>query len=140
MLVLHSESFKMVGIFHKWKLSHTRRSYLIRLAINTSLLFPKIIISLFSLKKSCSSSHLFSLVQTTKLNLNWPTTLQQPWTNWLAPTTWTLASVKRDLDVFLGPKLTPTLWKNKLKVFKREEKNAEVRLRQNLLMGETDFH
>ena len=28
----------------------------------------------------------------------------------------------------------------KLKVFKREEKNAEFRLRQNLLMGEADFN
>ena len=27
-----------------------------------------------------------------------------------------------------------------LKVFKREEKNAEFRLRQNLLMGEADFN
>ena len=29
---------------------------------------------------------------------------------------------------------------NKLKVFKREEKNAEFRLRQNLSMGEADFN
>ena len=28
----------------------------------------------------------------------------------------------------------------KLKVFKREDKNAEFRLRQNLLMGEADFY
>ena len=28
----------------------------------------------------------------------------------------------------------------KLKVFKREDKNAEFRLRQNLSMGETDFN
>ena len=28
----------------------------------------------------------------------------------------------------------------KLKVFKREDKNAEFRLRQNLLMGEADFN
>ena len=32
------------------------------------------------------------------------------WTNWLAPTMWTLASVKTDLDYFLGPKMTPTTW------------------------------
>ena len=28
----------------------------------------------------------------------------------------------------------------KIKVFKREEKNAEIRLRQNLSMGEADFN
>ena len=38
----------------------------------------------------------------------WPTTLQRPWTYWLAPTMWTLARVKTDLDDFLGPKMTPT--------------------------------
>ena len=40
----------------------------------------------------------------------WPTTQQKPWTNWLAPTMWTLARVKTDLDAFLGPKETPTTW------------------------------
>ena len=40
----------------------------------------------------------------------WPTTVQKPWTNWLVPTMWTLASVKTDLDSFLGPKTTPTTW------------------------------
>ena len=40
----------------------------------------------------------------------WLTTLQKPWTNWLAPTMWTLANVKTDLDDFLGPKMTPTTW------------------------------
>ena len=40
----------------------------------------------------------------------WPTTLQKPWTNWLAPTMWTLARVKTYLDAFLGPKMTPTIW------------------------------
>ena len=52
---------------------------------------------------------------------------------------WTLASVKRDLHDFLGPKMTPYL-DIKLKVFKREEKNAEFRLRQNLSMGEAIFN
>ena len=33
----------------------------------------------------------------------WLTTLLLPWTNWLAPTMWTLAKVKTDLDNFLGP-------------------------------------
>ena len=56
---------------------------------------------------SSSASH-FSPLQTTKLNLNWPTTLRQPWTIWLAPTLRTLASVKTDVDDFLGRKMTPT--------------------------------
>ena len=40
----------------------------------------------------------------------WLTILQKPWTNWLAPTMWTFARVKTDLDAFLGPKMTPTVW------------------------------
>ena len=40
----------------------------------------------------------------------WLTTLLLPWTNWLAPTMWTLASVKTDLDKFLGPKMSPATW------------------------------
>ena len=56
----------------------------------------------------------------------WLTTLLLPWTNWLAPTMWTLARVKTDLDDFLGPKMTPTTWILN-KVFKREDKNAEFR-------------
>ena len=40
----------------------------------------------------------------------WLTTLQKPWTNWLAPTMWILAIVKTDLDDFHGPKMTPTTW------------------------------
>ena len=55
----------------------------------------------------------------------WPKTLQKPWTNWLAPTMWTLASVKTDLDDFLGPKRIPTA-DIKLRVFMREDKNAEI--------------
>ena len=52
----------------------------------------------------------FSLLQTTKLNLKRPTTLQKPWTNWLAPTMWTLVNVKTDLDEFSGPKTLSTTW------------------------------
>ena len=40
----------------------------------------------------------------------WPTILQKPWTNRLAPTMWTLARVETDLEAFLGPKMTPTIW------------------------------
>ena len=45
-----------------------------------------------------------SLLQKTKLDPKYRRTLQRPWTNWRAPTMRTLASVKRDLDDFLGPK------------------------------------
>ena len=40
----------------------------------------------------------------------WLSTLQKLWTYWLAQTMWSLASVKTDLDDFLGPKMTPTIW------------------------------
>ena len=55
-LVIQSEPVEMVGLFHKWKYSHKWRSYLIGLTINTSLLFPRNIISHFSLEKSSFSS------------------------------------------------------------------------------------
>ena len=52
---------------------------------------------------------------------------------------WTLASVKRDLDNFSDQKDSNYL-DIKLKVFKREDKNGEFRLRQNLSLGEADFN
>ena len=143
MLVLQYEETEMVGIFHKWKYSQKKRSYLIRLAMKTSPLSrKKHYFTLFSRIEMFFFFIIFSLLQTTKLNMKWPTTLQQHLTNCLAPTRWTLASVKRVLDDFLGPKTTPTTWNLdiKLKVFKREDKNTEFRLRQNLSMGEADFN
>ena len=98
---LHSQSFEMVGIFHKWKSCHKRKSCLIKLTINTNLFISKNhYFTLFSKIKL-----FFSLLQTTKLNLQWLTTLQQPWTNWFAPTLWTLVNAKTDLHEFLGPKI-----------------------------------
>ena len=41
---------------------------------------------------------------------------------------------------FFGTKNDSNYLDTKLKVFKREEKNAEFRLRQNLSMGEADFN
>ena len=52
---------------------------------------------------------------------------------------WTLARVQTGLVNFLGPKVTPTM-DFELKVFKREDKNAEIRLRQNVSIGEADFN
>ena len=103
---LHSQSFEMVGIFHKWKRSHERKSCLIRLTINSNLFISKnLYFTLFS------RTRLFlSLLQTTKLNLKRFTILQHSWTNWLAPTMWTLVNAKTDLDEFLGPKIFSTTW------------------------------
>ena len=53
---------------------------------------------------------------------------------------WTLASVRRVLDNFLGPTNDSNYLDIKLKAFKRETRNAEFQLRQNLSMGEADFN
>ena len=53
---------------------------------------------------------------------------------------WTLARVQTDLDGFFWNKNDSNYFDIKLKVFKRENKNAEFRLRQNLSMGEADFN
>ena len=103
---LHSQSTEKVRIFHKWKSCHIKKSCLIGLTINTSLFISKNqYFTLFSRIKL-----FFSLLQTTKLNLKWLTTLQHPWTKWLAPTMWTLVNVKTDLDEFFGPKILSTTW------------------------------
>ena len=74
--LLHSQSTEMVGIFHKGESSHKRKSCLIRLTINTSLFISKnhffTLLSRIKLFFFC-----FSILQTTKLNLKWLTTLQQ---------------------------------------------------------------
>ena len=103
---LHSQTFQKVGIFHKLKSSHKRKSCLVRLTINTNWFISKNhYFTLFS-----SINLFFSLLQTTKLNLKCLTTLQQPWTNRLASTMWTLVNAKTDLDEFLGPKNLSTTW------------------------------
>ena len=103
---LHSQSTEIVGIFHKWKNCHKMKSCLIRLTINTNFFSSKnLYFSPFSRIKL-----FFSLLQTTKLNLKWLTTLQHPWTNWLAPISWSLVNAKTDLDEFLGPKILSTTW------------------------------
>ena len=103
---LLSQSTKMVGIFHKWKCFHNRKSCLIRLTINTNLFISKNhYLTLFSRIKL-----FFSLFQIAKLNLKWLTTLQQLWIKWLEPTMWTLVNAKTDLDEFFGPKNFSTTW------------------------------
>ena len=55
MLVIHSESTEKEGLFHEWKNSRERKSYLIRLTRKINLFFfPIIIISLFLLEYSSS--------------------------------------------------------------------------------------
>ena len=53
---------------------------------------------------------------------------------------WSLASVKTDLDDFFWSKNDSNYLDTKLKLVKREDKNAEFRLRQNVSMEETDFN
>ena len=130
---LQSQSTEMVGIFHKWKSCHKRKSCLIRLTINTNLFISSYhYFTLFS-----RINLFFSLVQTTNLNLKRLKTLQQPCTNRLAPTIWTLVNAKTYLDEVLGPKIPSTTWTWN-PMFKRNE-NKKFRLAQNLTMGETDF-
>ena len=51
---------------------------------------------------------------------------------------WTLANVKTDLDDFFGPKNDSNYLDVKLKVFRKDDKK-EIRLVQNLTMGEAGF-
>ena len=103
---LHSQSTEMVGIFHKKKNCHKRKSCLIRLTINTNLFISRIQYFILSSRIKL----FFPFLQTTKLNLNWLTTLQRPWANWLTPTMWTLVNAKTDLDGFFGRKIFSTTW------------------------------
>ena len=105
---LHSQSTDLLVILHKLKRSHEKKSCLIGLTMNTSLFISKNqCFTLFSRIKLFFS---FSLLQTIKLYLKWPATLQQPWTIWHAPTMWILVNAKTDLDKILGPKNILTTW------------------------------
>ena len=53
---------------------------------------------------------------------------------------WTLARVKTDWDDFFWTKNDSNYLDIKLKVFKRDNKNADFRLRQNLIIGEAYFN
>ena len=105
---LHPQSSEGVGKFHKRKNSRKRKSCLIRLTKNTNFFMCKNHYS--SLFSRIKLFFFFSLLQRTNLNLKCLTTLQEPWTNWLAPTMWTLVNAKTDLDEFLGPKVLSTTW------------------------------
>ena len=134
-LVIDSESNEMVRIFHKRKYWHKRRSYLIKLTKNTSLLFPENVFSLSYPDKSLSSH--FSKQQKWLWNgpqhySNFGQTSLHPLLGlWqVSREIWTIFWTKRDskyLDI-------------KLKVCKRKNKNAEIRLRQNISMGEANFN
>ena len=113
-LFIHSELTEKIGIFHKWKRSHKRKSYLIRLILNTSLFFAKnhyftlfsriqfFFLFFFSLlqKPSCTDYVEFGKCQERFGRMSWS------------------EKVSDYLDI-------------KLKVIKREDKSAEFRLRQN---------
>ena len=135
--VIHSETIEFLRIFHEWKSSRKRKSFLKRLTINTSLFISeKHYFTLFSRIKLFTISHL----QTTKLNLNWLT----------YNTTATLDELAFTYYVDFGKcqdRFGRISWsKNsfdyldvKLKVFKKDE-NKQFRLEQNLTMGEADFN
>ena len=117
---LHSQPTEKVGTFHKWKSSRKRKSFLIRLTINTSLFNSKNhYFTLFSRIKFFS----FSLLQATKLKLKWLETLQHLWRNWLEPTMWILVNAKTGSDEILGPKILSTTWTWNSKCSRRMKTN-----------------
>ena len=71
-------------------------------------------------------------LKATYLDKPWLTTLLEPWTSEVDLTMWTLASVKTDLDGFLGPKWIPIPW--------RQSKKAKFCRRKNFATGEADFN
>ena len=98
---LHSQSTEKLGKFHKWK--NSRKEKTMPKQIDYKYQFVYLRKSLFHSFLQIKLFFTFSLLQTTKLNLKLLTTLQQPWTNWLAPTMWTMVNAKRDLDELRGP-------------------------------------
>ena len=81
----------------------------------------------------------FSLLPTTKLNLKWPTTLQQPWTNFACTDYVDFGKCQDRFGRISWSKNSFDYLDVKLKVFKKDE-NKEFRLAQNLTMGEADFN
>ena len=130
---LHSKSTEMVGIFHKWKSFHKGKSCLIRLTLNTNLFISKkYCFSLFSRIKL-----LFSLLQTTKLNLAYNTTASL---DKLACTDYVDFGKCQDrFERISWSKKSFDYLDVKLKVFKRDE-NKQVPLAQNFTMGEANFN
>ena len=70
----------------------------------------------------------------------WPTTLQKPWTNRLATVYVDFGKSQDRFGRFSWSKNDSNYLDIKLKVFKREDKKAAIRLRQNLSMREADFN
>ena len=126
----------MVGIFYKRKNWHKKKSCLFRLTKNTNLFISES--PYFTLSSRIKLFLFFSLLQTTKLNLKWPTTLQQPWTNWLAPTNEDFGECQDRFGRISWSKNSFNYLDVNLKVFKRDE-NKDFRLAQNLTMGEAVF-
>ena len=125
---LHSQSFEILGILHKWK------SCLIRLTINTNLFNSNNhYFTLFSRIKLS-----FSPIQTTNLNLKWLTTLQKTLDKLACTDYVDFGKCQDRFGRISWSKNSFDYLHVKLKVFKRDE-NKQFRLAQNLTMGEADF-
>ena len=103
--VIRSELIETVGIFHKWKYCHKRRSYIIRLTINTSLIFPKNLFHSFHQNKVVlltSPNNKFEY----EMAYNTTATLDK-----LALTKYVdFGKCQERFGRFFGPKMTPTTW------------------------------
>ena len=134
-LVIHSESTENVGIFHKRKFSHKRRSYQITLAVKQPIFSKKQYFTLFS-RLNCSFSLFSKQHKWIWNNLQHYSNLGQTVLHRLCG----LWQVSRVIwTVFLSEKWLQLLGE-KNKAFKREDTDAEFRLRQNFSMGEADFN
>ena len=110
----------MTGIIHKWKYSHKRGPYLIRLTIN------KVVLLLTSPNNKIES----------EMAYNTTATLEK-----MACTDYVdFGNCQERFGRFSWTKNDSNYWDIKLKVFKREDKNTEFRQRQNFSMGEADFN
>ena len=136
-VVIHCESIELVGIFQKWEYSHKRRSYLIKLAINTSLIFPENNINSFFKNKVVL---LLLTSPNNKIESEMPrnttrTLDKLPCTNYVD-----FGKCQERFERFSWTKNDSNYLDDKLKMFKWEDKKADFQLSQNFSMGEADFN
>ena len=138
-LVIHSESTEMVGTFHKMKISHKRRSYLIRLTIKKQYcFFQKSLFHSFLLSKLVVLLLLVSLNNKIASELSNNTTATSDklsCTNYVD-----FGKSQERFGRLSWSKNNSNYLDIKLKVFKRENKNAKFRMRRNFTLGEADFN